>query len=424
MIKIVLLVLFYFSFPFAIIFMCRRWSFFKRCGSILLAYAFGLLLSISGILPRGSEGYMLALHGDPSLPAQQMESLLASGAVTEDDLTVNAIANAQDLLTTVIVPIAFPLLLFSLNIRRWLKHAKTGFLSMVLALVSVIIIISTGYLIFADIVPDSWKVAGMLVSVYTGGTANMASLSVALDVDPSLFLMTNTYDIIIGAITIIFFITAGPRVFRAILPPFRSSGESVDTSQAVAEAESFDDFSGMFKKERLLPLVKAFGISLLIVAISVGIAVLLFPPESLNPVAILLITTLAITGSLMPWLNRIEKTFQLGMYFILVFSLVVASMANLGVIFNIGFLGLFSYVLYAYFGSLLLHLLLSKIFRVNADDYLITTTSFIYSPPFVPIVAAALKNKDVIVTGITVGVVGYIIGNYLGVGLAYFLKGM
>jgi len=285
---------------------------------------------------------MLALHGDPSLPAQQMESLLASGAVTEDDLTVNAIANAQDLLTTVIVPIAFPLLLFSLNIRRWLKHAKTGFLSMVLALVSVIIIISTGYLIFADIVPDSWKVAGMLVSVYTGGTANMASLSVALDVDPSLFLMTNTYDIIIGAITIIFFITAGPRVFRAILPPFRSSGESVDTSQAVAEAESFDDFSGMFKKERLLPLVKAFGISLLIVAISVGIAVLLFPPESLNPVAILLITTLAITGSLMPWLNRIEKTFQLGMYFILVFSLVVASMANLGVIFNIGFLGLFS----------------------------------------------------------------------------------
>jgi len=60
----------------------------------------------------------------------------------------------------------------------------------------------------------------------------------------------------------------------------------------------------------------------------------------------------------------------------------------------------------------------------NADYYLITTTSFIYSPPFVPIVAAALKNKDVIVTGITVGVVGYIIGNYLGVGLAYFLKGM
>ena len=37
--------------------------------------------------------------------------------------------------------------------------------------------------------------------------------------------------------------------------------------------------------------------------------------------------------------------------------------------------------------------------------------------------AAALKNKEVIITGITVGIIGYIIGNYLGVGLGYFLKG-
>jgi uncharacterized membrane protein len=98
-------------------------------------------------------------------------------------------------------------------------------------------------------------------------------------------------------------------------------------------------------------------------------------------------------------------------------------MADLSKMFNIGYLGLFGYVFYAYFGSLLLHLLLSRIFRVNADDYLITTTAFIYSPPFVPVVAAALKNKEVIITGITVGIIGYIIGNYLGVGLGFFLKG-
>jgi uncharacterized membrane protein len=234
--------------------------------------------------------------------------------------------------------------------------------------------------------------------------------------------MTSTYDIIVGAFTIIFFITAGPRVFRAILPPFKHLGESVDTDQAVAEAESFEDYSGMFKKGRLLPLLKAFGISLLIAVLSAGIA-MLFPKSSFTAVAILFITTLAILGSLIPWLNRVDKTFQLGMYFVLVFSFAVASMSNLSVMFTIGFLGLFGYVLYAYFGSIILHLLLSKIFKVNADDYLITTTAFIYSPPFVPVVAAALRNKDVIITGITVGIIGYIIGNYLGVGLGYFLKG-
>jgi len=78
-------------------------------------------------------------------------------------------------------------------------------------------------------------------------------------------------------------------------------------------------------------------------------------------------------------------------------------------------------VTYAYFGSLLLHIVLAKIFRVDADDFLITTTGFVYSPPFVPVVAAALKNKDVILTGLATGIIGYVIGNYLGVAFGMWL---
>jgi uncharacterized membrane protein len=188
------------------------------------------------------------------------------------------------------------------------------------------------------------------------------------------------------------------------------------------EAESFEDFSGMFRKGRVIPLLKALAISLLIFAISFGISILL-PGISQMVVVILSITTFSIIASLIERINKIEKSFQLGMYFILVFSFAVASMANLGTLFSIGFLGLFGYITYAYFGSLILHLALSKIFKVNADDFLITTTAFVFSPPFVPVVAGALKNKDVIITGITVGIIGYVIGNYLGVALAYFLKG-
>ncbi len=420
MIEIVLLLILYFTFPLVITYMCRRWSLLRKLGSIALAYAFGLILGASGILPKGSDNYYFALQEKISLPKAEIDSLIASGTISNDDVFVNSIRNVQDILTSLAIPLAFPLILFSLNVRKWLKYAKTGFVSMILALVSVVAVISSGYFLFKDVVPDNWKVAGMLVGVYTGGTPNLASLSVALDVDPNLFMMTNTYDIVVGAVTLIFFITAGPRVFRAILPPFRYLGESSDADQAIAEAESFEDYSGMFKKGRLLPLLKAMWISVLIAVVSAGIA-MLFPENSFTPVAILLITTLAVIGSLIPWINRIEKTFQLGMYFVLVFSFAVASMADLSKIFNIGYLGLFGYVLYAYFGSLVLHLLLSRIFRVNADDYLITTTAFIYSPPFIPVVAAALKNKEVIITGITVGIVGYIIGNYLGVGLGYFL---
>jgi uncharacterized membrane protein len=422
MIKIVLLVIFYFTFPLIIIYLCKKWSVLQKLGSIVLAYGFGLILGSTGILPHGSEAYRFALQGRSAIPDSEMHELLSTGTIRQGDEFVNSIASMQDMLVSVIVPLSFPLLLFSLNIKRWLRFAKEGFISMILALISVVAIVSSGYFIFRNVVPDSWKVAGMLVGVYTGGTPNLVSLKVALGVDPNLFVMTSTYDMIVGAITLIFFITIGPRIFRAILPPFKHNLESGITDEIIKESESFEDFSGMFSKGRFKPLLKALGIAVLIFLASFGLSLLL-PKSAQMVVVILSITTFGILASLINRINSIEKTFQLGMYFILIFSFTVASMADLGVIFSIGFLGLFAYISYAYFGTLLLHILLSKIFRVNADDFLITTTAFVFSPPFVPVVAGALKNKDVIITGITVGIIGYVIGNYLGVGLGFFLKG-
>jgi uncharacterized membrane protein len=420
--KIILLILFYFTFPLIIIYLCKKFSILKKLGSIVLAYGFGLILGSIGILPHGSDVYRMALQGRAALPDTELQALLDSGTIKQEDGYVNSIASTQDLLVSIIVPLSFPLLLFSLNIKRWLRFAKEGFISMILALISVIAIVSSGYFIFKNIVPDCWKVAGMLVGVYTGGTPNLVSLKVALGVEPNLFVMTSTYDMIVGAITIIFFITIGPRIFRAILPPFKHHGDNEVTDEMIEEAEGFEDFSGMFRKGRILPLLMALGIAILIFIASFGISLIL-PMVSQMVVVILSITTLGILGSLINRINKIEKSFQLGMYFILVFSFAVASMADLRVVFSIGFLGLFAYISYAYFGTLILHILLSKIFKVNADDFLITTTAFVFSPPFVPVVAGALKNKDVIITGITVGIIGYVIGNYLGVGLGYFLKG-
>ncbi len=424
MIKIIVLIVFFFTFPLVIIYLCKRWNFFKKLGSVVIAYGFGILLSITGIIPEGSEAYKVALEGRIAIPSEEAHTLLTSGTISEDDIFVNRIASTQDIMISVIIPLAFPLLLFSLNIKRWLKYAKEGFFSMFLALVSVIVIIFSGYFIFKNIVPDCWKIGGMLVGVYTGGTPNLVSLKLALDVEPNLFIMTNTYDMMTGAATIIFFITLGPSLFRKILPPFKYVGRSAgEIDGLVKETETFEDYSGMFRKGVLANLLKALGIAILIFTVSVGISMLL-PQVPQMVVVILSITTFSIVASLIRWVNNIEKTFQLGMYFILVFSLAVASMADLGAFFNIGMLGLFLFVTWAYFGSLVLHFLLSKIFKIDADNFLITTTALVFSPPFVPIVAGALKNKEVIITGITVGICGYLIGNYAGVAMGYFLRGL
>jgi uncharacterized membrane protein len=296
---------------------------------------------------------------------------------------------------------------------------------MALALVSVMIIVATGYLIFRDKVEGSDKIGGMLIGLYTGGSVNLASIALALKVEPNAFIMTNTYDMIVGAVVILFFITAGPAFFRLFLPPFKRPAEKDEEDfdfkgMSDKMAEEFDDFTGIFSKDTILPLLGALGLSILITAIGLGVS-FMFPNVPMTVSAILTITTLGVAASFIPKIRNIRKTFQLGMYFIIAFSIVIASRCDLSVIFQAKYISLLLYVTYAYFGSLFLHLFLSWIFRINADDYLITTTGFVYSPPFVPMVAAALKNKDVILTGLATGIIGWILGNYIGVAFGMWL---
>jgi uncharacterized membrane protein len=423
MIKIFFLVLFYFLFPVVIIYLCKKWSFLQKIGSIVLAYGFGLFIGSIGIFPRGSDGYKLALQGRSSLPKTELESLISNGKATENDVYVNQIATVQDIIPSVVVPLAFPLLLFSLNIKRWLRYARKGFISVFLALLAGVVMVTAGFFIWKDSIPESWKLAGMFEGIYAGGTPNFVAIKMALNVDANLFVIVSTYDMIVGAFLVLFFITIAPGIFRYILPPFvASKGIRGDEAEILSQTENLEDYSGMLKKGVFLPLLGALGLSVLIFAFSGGLALLL-NKLPMMVVVILSITTIGLLFSLSKSINKIQKTFQLGMYLILVFSLTIASMANIRTMFGTGMMNLILFITWCYFGSLILHIILAKIFRIDADNFLITSAAFIFSPPFVPLVANALKNKDVIVTGITGGIIGYIVGNYLGVALAYFLKG-
>jgi uncharacterized membrane protein len=427
MLKMVILIVFYITFPVFLIWLTMKYSFFKKVSAIVLAYATGILIANIGILPRGSDAFReLTIGQDRAfIPKSEAVEMLAAGTLSERDFRVNRVAAIQDSMQTALVPLAIPLILFSLNVRRWLKFSGKGFLSMLLAIVSVMVIVATGYLIFRNKIPECNKIGGMLIGLYTGGSVNLASIALALGVEPNAFIMTNTYDMIVGAVVILFFISAGPAFFRLFLPPFKATtgrhGEDFDFGKMQAQmAEEFDDFSGIFRKENILPLLGALGIAVVILILGLGVS-FLFPEVPMTVTAILAITTLGVAASFIRKVREIKKTFQMGMYFIIAFSIVIASRCDLSVIFQAKYLTLLLYVTYAYFGSLFLHLFLSWIFRVNADDYLITTTGFVYSPPFVPMVAAALKNKDVILTGLATGLIGWILGNYIGVAYGMWL---
>ncbi len=419
---ILFLVLFYFLFPALIIYTTCNNTIANRIGSVVIAYAVGLLMGNTGILPGMTHYYHSLLQGNVSLPAGQAQALFEQGKITAGDLMHNKIASVQDLLTSITIPLALPLLLFSLNVKKWFRMAGTTFLSLGLALLSVFIVVILGFFIFRDKIPELGKISGMLIGIYSGGTPNLASIKEALNVDPDMFIMTHTADLVIGAVCLLFLITVAQRFFLLFLPPFKKHGDEKSAEQLAREAEQMDKYRGIFSRKIFPKLLIAILLSVLILAVSAGLGMLV-PKKSMMAVVILSITTLGIIFSLIPYVNRIEKTFQSGMYLIIVFCLVVSSMADLRGMINVEYLDLLLYVALVYFGSLFVHIFLSMIFRIDADTVIITSTAMIYSPPFVPVVAAALRNRDVIISGLTAGIIGYVIGNYLGIFTGFLLGG-
>lgn len=422
MILVVTLILFYFLTPAFLIYLSQISKTVNKIGVIVLAYAIGLLVRNINLFPTPSAAYKALLTSNLSLPHADMVKYLAEGKITPGDMTLNQIASTQDLIMSIAIPIALPLLLFSLDIRRWIKLAKEALLSLILGIASVFIILIAGFFLFKGHIHESWKVAGMLCGVYTGATANMAAIGTALEVNPNTFVLANTYDMVLGAVFLLFLLTKAQTLFNKVLPKFHENHQHINIDKVIADSEGIDNYKGIFKRESIVSLGKALGLSILILGISFAISLMV--PKSAQTVTIILsITTLGLLLGTLKSISSIDKTFQLGMYFIFVFSLVVSSMADLRSMFQIDFLNLFLYVLFAVVGSMLVHILLSYIFKVDSDTTIITITALTFSPPFVPGVAAALKNKEVIITGITSGILGIAFGNYMGVGIAYFLKG-
>lgn len=290
---------------------------------------------------------------------------------------------------------------------------------MIIAMFSVVSMVVLGFLIFrSESIPDLWKTGGLLIGVYTGGTPNLAALKIMLGVDNDTYILVHAYDMAVSAAYFFFLLSFGQRVFGIVLPKFVKTVSKANDQEF--ERECHEPFWGLLKKENRLPLLKGLGLSVLIFAIA-GSATLIVPENSQMIVVVLIITTLGIVFSTIPSINKLPKSFELGMYLILVFSVTVASMVDFTELIHSD-LTLLYYVSFTIFGSLVLHVFISSLFKIDRDTVMVTSTALICSPPFVPAVAGAIKNKEIVVSGLTVGIVGYAIGNYLGVLVAEFLK--
>jgi uncharacterized membrane protein len=374
--------LFYLLFPALVIWLCVKFPVANKVGAVIICYLGGILLGNAGILPKAGAGF-------------------------------------QNTLTEALIAIGLSLLLFTMDIREWRKTAGKAILSFALATVAIIAVAFLGVYLIRNSVPDAWKLGGMAIGVYTGGTPNLAAIKAALEVDNDTFILMHTYDTVFSLIYILFCASVAQKFFGFFMRKFSSPVAAPGDSPA-QEPENIMSYLGIFKGEVIRGLGLALLLALAVTVAGLGVSSLV-PKDFSTAAAILTITSLAIALSFVRRVRDTRKSFQFGMYFIYMFCTVVASMVNLSTIAHINW-PMLGFVALCIFGSMALHAVLCLAFRIDVDTFIITSVSAICSPPFVPVVAAGLKNHFVLISGITTGIIGYAIGNYLGISVAFLMR--
>ena len=384
-IKYILLAMMFCLLPAGVIWLCRRFPILDKIGPIMILYGVGMVIGNLPFMP------------------EQMKVL-------------------QDIIPSAAIPLAIPMMLFCCSFSKremglQFKLIFSGFISVALAVVA-------GYLLFGHNVKAGAEVGGIISGMYTGGTLNAAALQAIFRIDNEIYLLINSYDIIISFLYFVFLFSFGINMFRRLYGERHteqlSDDDRAELENSVAQTKA-NPYKGMLSKNGLKNVAKTLGITILVVAISAGVA-LLMPEGWFMVVFILLLTTLGVVASFFKGIRELEYSYDMGMYLIYIFSLTIASMADFS---NLNLAeGMYQMVFmtFAVFVSLLIHALLCRVMRVDADSMIISSVAFINSPPFVPMASVVMKNKRVLVTGLAAGVAGYAIGNHFGYLMAQLLS--
>lgn len=377
MIGNILVILFFLLSPACVLWLCRRFPVLDKIGPVLILYIVGIIF-----------GNLFHPSG---------------------------MADVQEVLSSATVPLAIPLMLFSCTFQR--SKTKSQLIALLLGLAAVTVSVLAGFFLFGRHMEDGAKIGGMLTGVYTGGTINLASLKVMLDVPEETFILLNSFDMAVSFLYLTFLLSVGIRLFRRWLPAQKSD----DELEEIKGLEKERPYKGLFTRQGLRDASFLLAVDALIIGISAGLG-LLAGEGAFMTVLILSLTTLGIAASFWKPLKKRKHGYDIGMYCIYVFSVVVASMADLRSLSISGSLNMLGYLTFVIFFSLLLEVLAAKPLKVDADTMTVSSVAYICSPPFVPMMAAAMKNKSVLAGGLSVGVVGYAVGNYLGFLIARLLE--
>ncbi len=321
-----------------------------------------------------------------------------------------------ELVFSFFIPISIPMLLFSSNIVKIIKESGKLLVAYIIGAIGVVLGCFLAFW-FIDLGPDSGRTAGVIAATLIGGSVNFIASAEILNFSTNpLFTATIAVDNLVSNMYTLFLFLVPSLAFLT-----RFFVKSSNNNSEVRQPE---------KTEKVFPIsFERIAVTVFIAAVIAGLGKLIAPllQDWMNTplnLSILIITILSVlAANLFPKaLKHLEDTaFSIGLWLMYMFLAVIGAATNLTQIFSIGPAVLGFYLTIMIFHFILL-VALAKVFKLDKYEVIVSSAANIMGPSVAAPMAASMGQKKLVTPGILVGILGYIIGTFIGVSIALFLS--
>lgn len=309
------------------------------------------------------------------------------------------------------IPFAIPLLLFNVQLKRIINDTGRLLLPFLIGAAGVALgAMVAGF--FLDFGEETHKVMGAFIGTYTGGSVNFMAVSTALDfLNSPLFVSTITVDnVFTNVYIVLIFLLPGIRWIADKFSPYVA-----DESKELEEDKTVFEFGVLMEHITLCLLISA-GIFVFAEMLGPLLASLLGTKIDLE---VLLITAaIIILVNIFPkFFDKYQEVgFNLGMFLMYVFLAVIGASSNLVQLWE-SIPGIIAFATIILIVHLLVILVAGKLLKVSLKEIMIASAANIAGPSVAAPMAVSFGMPKAITPGILIGLLGYVIGTFLGIGV-------
>lgn len=313
-----------------------------------------------------------------------------------------------------LLPAMIFLMLLQSDIRKIFKLGKKILLTFFLASTSISLGFILMFLLLHNLFePQAWKAFGALSGSWMGGTGNMVAIQSALELPDSKMGYVLLIDSIDYAIWVM--------ILLALVPFAKYFNQWTKADGSILETLSSTLDKQKEKKEINFPsLFMMLGLALVVSLISQQIAPL-FPTTSFltNTTWVIIFATLTGIAFGMTPISREKSAQSLANIMLYLIVALIASRANFSELTQAPIYILAGFIIITIHASIMI--VFAKLFRLDLFSLGVASLANIGGVASAPILAGAY-NKALIPIGVLMAMMGYIVGTFMGLGVARVLE--